>query len=251
MNACIFQTFLLSIFSFGVMGQHSFQISQLDLIDSLDCNFAMVSPSSDKAFYQDDKYIVRETCQGEWGGSIWFKNKHTGEETSAKANCPLILSKLNGKYLLTTTSFHMMGSSKVLEIVPEEMSVFEKPKFNPETGYTPSDLESQSDLGTHVLLDTAGITILLSFPYDNELYHIYSNQNKLFLGVIESKALRTIDTLNIDLKSFYRRENGVIYGYSSVVKKLPNDQYALLFKNANLLAYVLVKEDEIKVVTRK
>lgn len=37
-------------------------------------------PVSKVPIYEDDKYIVRRTCAGEFGGTVWFKNKQTGLE---------------------------------------------------------------------------------------------------------------------------------------------------------------------------
>ena len=40
-----------------------------------------------KYFYEDENYKVRETCSGEWGGTIYFKDKKTNLETAASATC--------------------------------------------------------------------------------------------------------------------------------------------------------------------
>ncbi len=33
------------------------------------------STEKETFFYEDKEYLVTKTCRGEWGGSIWFKNK--------------------------------------------------------------------------------------------------------------------------------------------------------------------------------
>ena len=79
----------------------------------------------DSILYEDSIYTVRRTCHGEWGGSIWFRNKTTGVEYACAATCPVMVNKINGKYLVITSLAHLVGFSEIIEIQnPEAMEIF-------------------------------------------------------------------------------------------------------------------------------
>ena len=195
-----------------------------------------------KAFFEDEKYIVRKTCDGEWGGSIWFKDKRTGIEYSCSATCPVIVNKIKDSYYVTASLTHMSGFSTILEISnPKAMDIFKKPiKKNIVNGKEviyAGDLESQSQNGTKVLLDSIGVLTLGSFPYKEELYHIVSDRQRTYLATIENRR-------------FIMQEQILDHGlvtYDPEMIKTADGHYVMFFDDANSSGYFDVKGDMITV----
>ncbi|MGY3795840.1 hypothetical protein [Aquimarina sp. 433] len=148
-------------------------------------------------FYQDENYIVKDYCRGEFGGTVEFTNKETKKVYVAKATCPSSLIKMNGKYYLVTSLAHMSGSFGIYEISdPTELSELKttdskKDKF----------FKRKSNNGLKKLYKEIGGTILISFPYENELYFITSDGSGTFLSKRKGSELIKLKKL-LDYKVF-------------------------------------------------
>ena len=168
----------------------------------------------DSIIFEDSIYIVRNTCHGEWGGSIWFNNKNTDIEYSCSATCPITVNKMDGNYIVSTTLAHGNGFTKIIQIPnPDLMEVFKLPESKElnEDGtpiYYVNDLESQSTEGTISLIDTVGILTLSSFEYENELYHITTDFKSTYISNIQNEKFNVIDT--VCSKSIWTYEPRVI-----------------------------------------
>lgn len=74
--------------------------------------------------FQDEKYEVWNSCSGEWGGTIYFKNKHNGEIRYAQSTCTASVNKIGDKYYISNASTHLYERSSILEIInPEKMEL--------------------------------------------------------------------------------------------------------------------------------
>lgn len=156
--------------------------------------------------------MVRKTSSGEWGGTIWFKNKKSGIERSCNATCPVFVTKFDGKYVVTATLNHLSGFSQIIEIDnPELLTIFKLPKprkahSNTLLRYVGDD-ESKSSKGARVLLDTMRVSILVSLPLNGELYHIITDYKKTHVAKIEHKRFVIIETLSQE--SFWTYDSDV------------------------------------------
>ena len=156
-------------------------------------------------FFEDDLYIVSKTCSGEWGGTIKFKNKQTGIEYACSATCPVVVNKLNGKYVITNTLAHLSGYSEIIEVDnPDSLSIFKLPKPRIKEGKTiiryAGDNESKSTKGFRQVMDSVGILTIATFPYNEQLYHIITDFRKTFVAKIEHSKFVTIDTISNKLQ---------------------------------------------------
>jgi hypothetical protein len=119
-------------------------------------------------FFEDDNYVADKTCSGEWGGTIKFRKKSTGEVRVCSATCPIVVNKINGKYVVTNSLAHLFGSTEILEIAtPDSLSILPstKPgaKKNGKVIRYVGDDESRSKKGTVQMLDSVGVLALGSF----------------------------------------------------------------------------------------
>lgn len=200
----------------------------------------------DSVFYEDENYIVRKTCSGEWGGTIWFKNKLTGIEYSCEATCPVIVNKVNGKYIVTTTLAHMIGFSKIIEINnPDSMAVFKLPEPRQKKGkrtlYYVGDNESNSTKGTNTLVDSVRVMTIATFPFNEQLFHIVTDFHKTYISKIENNRFVTIDTIS----------NTSIWTYNPEVIKTVDGHYIVFFTNQETNGYLDIYDNKIDLIRYK
>ncbi|MCR8558145.1 hypothetical protein KXD93_10845 [Mucilaginibacter sp. BJC16-A38] len=233
------------IFQLRCLGQTPklFEVKEIIATDTLNKKNASNFRRENLNFFEDDKYIVRKTCSGEWGGTVWFKNKKTGVERSCVASCPVIINKLDGKYFVTTTLNHMVGFSQVLEINdPELLTVFKLPKPRAVIGKriirAVGDDEAQSAKGSKVLLDTMKVSMLLSFPLNGQLYHLFTDYKKTYLGKLQGTKLVTIDTVSQDS----------LWSYDTDVIKTGDGHFITFFKNEKVEGYLDVFGNSVNVI---
>lgn len=160
-------------------------ISSKERFDSL---FAV----SDTNLYEDETFRARMTCAGEFGGSIWFRNKKTGSTTGCRALCPICVDKNQNNYIVTATLLHGSGSITILEIAdPNKLQPFivPEPRFDTiegtdsiyEFNYV-GDFESNSMIGAKTIVDTSGLHALASFMIENNLYQVVRSPDMNELG---------------------------------------------------------------------
>ncbi len=158
-------------------------------------------PNSPYLLYNDKKYEIYKSCSGEWGGTIYFKNKETGKIHYAIATCPVSVNKINGKYYISNSLSHMMGSSDILEISdPEKMqTTLNMPTFAPNV--ITREYEAKSKNGTKTVVDSSEVIIATSFVYCNKLYSILSDiqGTKTTISELKNNKFQTVATLPADL----------------------------------------------------
>lgn len=186
--------------------------------------------------FQDEKYEVWSSCSGEWGGTIYFKNKHNGEIRYAQSTCAVSVNKIGDKYYISNVSTHLYERSSILEIInPEKMeSTLKLPPFHPEI--ETREYETQSNLGTKTIVDSVGVSILTSFVYKNNLYSILKNyKNKpITISKIENNKFETIQTLD-----------GLILGDSPQILKESENHQKLYFQHPKS-GVLDIKDNKIK-----
>ncbi|HWW38564.1 MULTISPECIES: hypothetical protein [unclassified Pedobacter] len=197
------------------------------------------------AFFEDNDYVVRKTCSGEWGGSIIFKNKKTGIEYCCSSTCPVVVNKLFGKYIVTNTLAHLSGSSEIIEIEnPSSMSPFQLSKPRKVKGkkirYVGDD-ESKSVLGTRKLVDSIGVLTLASFLYKEELFHIITDFHKTFLAKIQNGKFVTMNKIS----------DKSIWTYNPAVIKTVDDRNLVFFENEEVNGYLEIFGNEITLIRYK
>jgi hypothetical protein len=247
---CNFRAICISLFAISFCLNSSaqqiklFEISETMPKDSTEVNqmdsFRDQHPSY---LFEDDDYVVKKTCSGEWGGTIWFTSKKTGIMYSCSATCPVAVDKMNGRYFVTNTLAHLDGFSQVIEIDrPTSMDIFKLPKAKRVKGKalvrSVGDNESKSTKGARVLSDSIGILTLASFPYKDQLFYIVTDFQKTYVDKIEGGKFVTVDTVcNIS-----------IWTYNPEVLMTKDCHYIVFFKNDHAEGYLDLFENKISLI---
>lgn len=190
-------------------------------------------------FFEDENYIVTTSCSGEYGGSIIFKNKKTQLEYACRAACPVTVNKIDGKYIVSASLAHIMGSSAIIQIDnPDSMATFVAPWLR--NGLLLSgEKESRSTKGTKRLVDTTEVLILASFPYEGQVYHITSDLQKTYLSKIENNRFVTLDPIS----------NEVLWTLGQARILTTDDHYIAFFQdNDGLKGYLDIAANKISII---
>ncbi|WP_199119434.1 hypothetical protein [Pedobacter sp. ASV28] len=184
--------FLLFTFLFGSIVCQA----QLQVKEAIGSIGDIKLPDPKEPLYEDDKYVVRRTCSGEWGGTAWFKNKQTNIEYSCAAVCPISVNKIDGTYYVTSTLMHLIGFSTIVEIKdPDSMEVFVLPparKIKGKRVRYVGEAESGSTLGVVMLAESAQKVILGSFIDNGILYHLMRGYKEVYVATIKDKELTKV-----------------------------------------------------------
>lgn len=183
--------------------------------------------------FQDDFYRIYQTCNGEWGGTIFFENKKTKEIYEASSTCPIVVNKIDNDYYVTNYMGHMIGFASVLKI--SDPTKLHKSQLNFDTREG-----SKYKQGVKTLLDTMDFYIPTSFVIGKELNHLYSDKNGTYIGRIEDGQI--IPIYKFDFK-FYANFNQTdserrqILGFN-----IPKSDYkGVLVINNNELNFYYIK----------
>lgn len=150
-------------------------------LDNIIANFKLFN-KKEFQLYKDNIYKVSSKCRGEWGGFVYFENKHSGIKYKGTATCPVVINKLENVYYVTNYLAHMIGHSSVLKIEnPERLAEVN----SDEETYS----NSYSLQGIKTLIDTFGLRIFSSMVIDNKLVHLYSDKHGTYIGEIINNKL--------------------------------------------------------------
>lgn len=172
--------------------------------------------------FEDENYEIWKSCSGEWGGSVYFKNKKTGKLFATKSTCAISINKINNKYYVSNSLSHLFGSSNITEIPnPEKLKpILKFPTFHPEI--STRQYETDNSSGTKSFVDSSGVLIRTSFVYNGKLYSILTdNQGKKnTISEVKNKTFETVAEL----------PDNIFYFEPTVIKGKDNSQ-KLYFQN--------------------
>lgn len=198
-------------------------------------------------FFEDEKFIVRTCCIGEFGGAIFFTDKKSKRVYSCPSTCATIINKVGECYYVTNTLAHMSGSTEILKIEdPTKLYELTVDSLKNHCNWWAQFVTYEDnfagmkkfEIGTQKILDTIGVLTMTSFVFNDQLYHINSDRNKTFISKIQGDTLLLIDSIfNKPLWSYQpeNRKYGKMQLYS--------------FDNRETSGFLTVNGDTISIIT--
>lgn len=191
---------------------------------------------NDIPFFEDDDFIVTKSCSGEWGGSVYFDDKKNKKKYECEATCPVIVNKINRKYLITASLAHLEGSTEVLEINdPTLLLEYNRDNLKGKKVIYVGEAESHSTKGTKKLVDSVGVFTTTSFIYENKDYYIVTNFKKTYLCYIKDKVF--VPIAKISDKSFWSYQT---FNYTNQTSGLIS-----VFTNYDTSGFLWIKGNQI------
>ena len=139
--------------------------------------------------FEDENFNVYTRCRGEFGGTIFFENKHTQELFEGSSTCPIVVNTIDDEYYITNYMGHMMGFASVIKI--SDPKNLEKSDWNFRERFG-----SRNERGIEKLLDTMDFYIPTSFVSKKRLLHIYSNDKGTHIATIENNKMNPVYTFD-------------------------------------------------------
>ena len=152
------------------------------------------------SIYQDSSYKVFATCNGEWGGTVFFKDSQTKEVYEASSTCPIVINKINEDYYVTNYMGHMMGFASVLKISDPRKLHKSELNFDNHQG-------SHYHEGVETLIDTMGFYIPTSFVANGELIHLYSDETGTYIGKIKNGKVIPIYKFDFKFSAHFNQQD--------------------------------------------
>jgi len=179
--------------------------------------------SKEKFIYEDSNYFVSTTDSGEWGSTLYFEDKRTKRLYECMSINPIVVNLIDNKYFITCYLKHMFGQTWIIEIDDPLKMSFVTSRREPYH-------ESKSSIGQEVIFDSVNYYIPTSFVYNNELFHLYKANKRVFVGQLQNNKMINISDLKDDLSLslqqfsdkrqfliFHTMKNNV-YGYMEIIE---------------------------------
>lgn len=182
--------------------------------------------------YEDDTYSVSACCEGEFGGSLFFKHIESNKLYSCPATCPVSVVFMNESFIVTNSLAHGTGSTEIIE-VKAPSSLYELTTDSPvnECNWW-YDSEYERDLKP--IFDSIGLFTMHGFKKSNKLYTINSTFNQTWLSVLNTnKIFKSTELLP-----------AASWSYNPEVQKT-NNGFFYYFKNPYNSGFIEMRGDTI------
>ncbi len=179
--------------------------------------------------FEDENYSVTSYCRGEFGGIVYFRNKHTNKVYEAGSTCTVVVNKIGKSYYILNYLHHGPGHSKVIEIENPENLVESKITFEEREiiRYT------YPEEGVKVLLDIFDLKIQTSFVYKGKLFHIHSDDKGTYISKIQDSQLKIIYQFRDKIDFSFHQSHSL------------NTQFLNFSINDNIFGFVEIDSEKI------
>lgn len=150
---------------------------------------------SQPKLFEAPEFIVFGDCHGEFGGTVYFFDKTSGETYFTESTCANSVYKKEGKYVVLAHLGHSMGSSEIKLIDdPRKLTKAKKGEINKikdggALGYADKSGAYQK------LFDFYGIQLFSTFKYgERQLYIVHLNE-LTFLAEIKGTEIQIVHPL--------------------------------------------------------
>ena len=145
-------------------------------LDKKSGNFVLID-NMEAPVYEDKKYRILKTSNGEWGGMVYFIDKNTQEIYRAFSNEVINVIKFDNKYYVTNYLGHLVGHSSIYEITdPAKMQKFYGSINDIVNNHAESsEKECYVFEGLRNVIDTLDIHIAGSFIHKNRMLQLWND----------------------------------------------------------------------------
>lgn len=188
--------------------------------------------SKQPKLYEDNEFVIFRDCHGEFGGTVYFYEKSTGETFYTESTCANTIIKKEDKYFVLVHLGHMMGSASIKVIEdPRKLTKAKKADINKTKdgialGYT------DNSKAYEIALEFWGVQLFSTFKYENrELFMVHLNK-RTFLAEIVDNEIQIVNPLF----------NNEIYTHRPITNSYGD--YILM----NLDFYGIARDKEVSVI---
>lgn len=193
-------------------------------------------PNATDEIYKDKKYTVFVNNRGFCCNKTWFQDNATGQQYEINAENPEV-NKLNNIYYLTTKeSVLKINDPKSLKL----MKPFDHYQPTPNT-LIESEIEYSNNFS-----NANNFAIITSFVINNQLYHLYSSDNSMKIGVVKNKSLLNVQEFKSDIFPYRSISDNRNYIADNSYKTVP-----FTTKDPNFFGIIEIDKNQFNVITFK
>lgn len=194
-----------------------------------------ISKATDEV-YKDKKYTVFVNNNEFCCNKTWFQDNATGQQYEISAENPEV-NKLNNIYYLTTKeSILKINDPKKLKL----MKPFDH--YHPTANtLTETEIEYFNDFSS-----ISNFAIMTSFVINNQLYHLYSSDNSMKIGVVKNKSLLNVQEFKSDIFPYRPISDNRNYIADNSYKMVP-----FTTKDPNFFGIIEIDKNQFNVITFK
>jgi hypothetical protein len=154
--------------------------------------------------FEDSEFIVFGDCNGEFGGTIYFFEKASGDIFFTESTCANSVSKKDNKYFVLAQLGHMTGFTEIKSISdPRKLTKAKKNEINKTKDGQALGYEDKSE-AYQKILDLFSIQIFSTFNYRGRQLYIVRLNEMTFLAEIKGTEIQIVNPL-FD-KAFYSHQ---------------------------------------------
>ncbi|MCB2377038.1 hypothetical protein LGH70_05560 [Hymenobacter sp. BT635] len=144
--------------------------------------------------FEDKRYLAWMTCNGEWGGEVYFYDKQRRIYYLARATCPNSIIKHNGSYFVLSSLGHMLGSCDWQQIDdPTRLTRWQGPTRPQDRDFT-NDRENAIRSGK-TLFDYQQMEMLSAFVLNGEPMFMVNWRGSTLLATWQNDVFTIVDPL--------------------------------------------------------
>lgn len=188
--------------------------------------------------FEDDDFIVFRDCLGEWGGTIYFFHKSSGEIYITESTCTNTVIKEGKQYKVLSNLGHLQESTK-LKIIenPLKLTKINKreidKKYNGHARYTDLSGEYEEE-------SLFGIQLLSLFDYEQKQLFIAHIKELTFIAEIKGSKIEIVHPL-FDNKLYMNEPITSSYGKHTLINI--NDYWRTVEREVSV---IIIKDNIIK-----
>ncbi|WP_123867231.1 hypothetical protein [Chryseobacterium joostei] len=193
-------------------------------------------PNATNEIYKDKKYTVVVNNESFCCDKTWFQDNATGQKYEIKAENPVV-NKLNNIYYLTT-------KESVLKISDPKSHKLMEPfdQYYPTANtLTESEIEYSNDFS-----GINNFALITSFVINNQLYHLYSSDNSMKIGVVKNESLLNVQEFKSDIFPYRSTSDTRNYITENSYKTVP-----FTTKDPNFFGIIEIDKNQFNVITFK
>lgn len=174
-----------------------------------------------ETIYADSNYIGFEGCAGEFGGTIFFYDKHEDVTYSFPSSCPYQILKKGSEYIVIENLDHLGLSTRIISVKDPGL-LYPTPMFYSDSTHKHTDLhvnwwadidsirDKLPKLDSEALYERYGVgridtstvsETLIAFVYNNELFSIRNNDTNYIILKHQPGKTDTIQSIQLKHKN--------------------------------------------------
>lgn len=198
----------------------------------------------DIPIFEDTFYRIRAISSGEFGGSVYFFDKKTKKTFACPSYSTKNIFKINKSYFIINSLAHMGGSTEIYKIDDPQKMYLIKDKEQIENSSWAYNQETYKTIkgcfnGVKTIIDTLDIMSTASFVRNNNIYCIYSDGKKTFLGFVKDKKIIKIKKI-LDKVTYY-----------SKIRNIKSNPNLFPIRSREINGFYIIQDTVIKIISLK